>query len=110
MQSARLRTRITIQRPVVSSLDAMGGDVQGTPTDLGSFWAEITALKGHELESMQQRWAEARFAVKMRHQPGITFQRKDQVAWGSRTLDILDVEDPDQRKRELSLICREIVA
>lgn len=109
MQAARLRTRVAIERPVYTT-GTMGENVESTPTALGSFWVEILAAKGRELETMQQTWAEARFNVRMRHQPGITFRRSDRITWGSRTLDIVDVEDPDQRKRELNLICREIVA
>ena len=109
MQSARLRTRVAIQRPTYTT-GTMGERVEGTPTAIGSFWVEMLALKGRELETMQQTWAEARFTVRMRHQHGVTFQRSDRIVWGSRTLDIVDVEDPDQRKRELNLICREIVA
>lgn len=110
MQASRLRSRISIVRPVVASLDAMGGDVMGTPITLCSCWAEILALRGRELDAMQQVWAEAKFKVLIRFRDEVTIQRKDKIAWGARTLDILDAEDPDQRRREIQLICREIVA
>lgn len=105
MQAGKLRSRLTISRGTKTQ-NSFGEDVI-TWVSLGEFWAEILPLQGRELEVMQQRWAEARFTVRIRFQPTITFRREDRGTWGSRTLDILDVEDIDQRQRELRLICRE---
>lgn len=99
------RSRITIQRSTATQ-NTYGEDVPSWDA-LGSYWANIRALQGRELEAVQQTWAEARFRIDMRFQRGTTFQRKDRVIWGSRTLDILDVEDPDQRQRRLFLTCKE---
>lgn len=106
MRSSLLaRSRITIQRASVTQND-YGEDVP-TWAALGSYWANIRALQGRELEAAQQTWAEARFRIDMRYQRGSDFRRKDRIVWGSRTLDVLDVEDPDQRQRRLILTCKE---
>lgn len=99
------RSRITIQRATASQ-NSYGEDVP-TWAAIGSCWANIRPLQGRELEAAQQTFAEARFRIEVRYQRGAGFQRKDRVIWGSRTLDILDVEDPDQRQRRLFLTCKE---
>lgn len=65
-----------------------------TWTEVGTgFWCNIAPLQGRELSDALQRWAEARYSITLRHQPGITFTRKMRITWGSRTIDILDVQD-----------------
>jgi SPP1 family predicted phage head-tail adaptor len=99
------RARITISRATVTQ-NSYGEDVP-VWTAIGSYWANIRALQGRELQALQQTWAEARFRIDMRYQRGTTFKRSDRVTWGDRTLDILDVEDPDQRQRRLFITCKE---
>ena len=108
MQAGRLRSRLSFKRPVVTQ-NGYGEDVAGTPTSLGTFYADVRAVSGRELAQMGQRWAEAEFRIEMRFQPGITFQRKDYAEWGSRRLNILHVEDFDQRRETIRLLAREIV-
>ncbi|OFX13202.1 MAG: hypothetical protein A2Z18_11075 [Armatimonadetes bacterium RBG_16_58_9] len=111
MRIGPYRHRITISRKTVSGQNSYGEDVSDyTTTAFGPFWAEVTALRGRELESARQTWAEARFRVRMRHQPGVTVRREDRITWGTRTLDILDAEDQAGRQREIVMYCRELVA
>lgn len=113
MRAGNLRSRITIKRlPTESETtqNTFGEDVLTEP-ELGDFWADIRSVQGRELESMQQTWAEARFKVVLRYQSmDIVIRRKDKIYWGERILDILDVEDQDQRRRELTLIAKEFTA
>lgn len=111
MRAGALRSRVTVQHRLVTSQDSRGQDVYSwtTITD-GPFWAMIEALQGRQLEAAQQTWAEARFRVTIRYQPGVSINREDRLLWGSRILDILDVEDPDQRTRQIVMVCKEIVA
>ena len=113
MRAGRLaRSRITISRIPESSETSQNtyGEDNQTPTVIGSYWANIRALQGRELETMQQTWSEARFRIDMRYQRGTTFRRKDIITWGSRTLNILDVEDPDQTQRRLFIVAKETPA
>ena len=99
------RARITISRATVTQ-NTFGEDVR-TWSPIASCWANIRALQGRELQALQQTWAEARFRIDMRYQRGATFKRSDRITWGERTLDILDVEDPDQRQRRLFITAKE---
>lgn len=102
------RAHITILRASVTQ-NSFGEDVV-TWSNLLSCWANIRAMKGREMETAQQTWAEARFKIDMRFQKGTELRRKDRLLWGTRTLDILDVEDPDQTQRRLFLIAKEFVS
>lgn len=109
MLAGQLRHTVTIQR-VAKTQNSYGEDLS-TWSDIGTFPAWVYSLQGRELESMRQTWADARFGVDMRHQPEIVFRREDRVFWveNSEYLDVLDVQDPDGRKRSLHFICREFV-
>jgi SPP1 family predicted phage head-tail adaptor len=85
----------------------MGEDVLGTPTTIVTCWAEIRSLMGREFEAIQQKFAEARLKIRIR-QTDTAIQRKDYFTWGSRTIDILDIEDPTGERKEMVLYCREI--
>ena len=107
MQAGRLRNSVTVTRKGAATQNAFGEDVF-TYDDLVTQWAEIRAMDGRELEAAQQTFAEARFKIVMRDE-GTDFRRADRITWGTRTLEILDVEDPDTRNREFHLVCREYV-
>ena len=108
MRAGHRRSRVTFYRPTVGSQNSSGEDVVRN-VSLGSAWVAIRAMDGRELERAQQLQAEARFRVEMEHPlADYTLQRKDTITWGSRTLDILDVEDPDQRRRKQVILAKEL--
>jgi len=110
MRAGQLTQRITIQHKTVTAQDGFGQDtVSWTASTSGPFWAEVVALEGRELANAQQKWAEARFKVTIRYQSGVTIQRQDRILWGTRTLDILDAEDPNQALRKTVMMCKELV-
>jgi SPP1 family predicted phage head-tail adaptor len=106
MQAGRLRHRITISR-VTKTQNASGEDVT-TLAELGSFAAEVLPLVGKEAEAHRQLWSEAGHVVTMRYQPSIVLRREDRITWGTRSLDIADIQQSDGKLRDLRLICREI--
>jgi SPP1 family predicted phage head-tail adaptor len=106
MRAGQLRHRLTVQQGVVSGQNAAGEDIK-TWTEVGTFWCRIEPLQGREAGEAQQRWAEARHKITMRKQPGVTLQPKMRGIWGSRTLDILDVEDPGGIRPSLTLYARD---
>lgn len=107
MRAGLRRSRVTFYRPTVGSQNSSGEDVK-TNVSLGSAWVAIKALEGRELERAQQLYAEARFRIEMEHPlTDYTLQRADIVTWGSRTLDILDAEDPNQQRRRVVMIAKE---
>ena len=106
--SARdLRQRIVIGKRTVTGQDTFGNDTITYPT-MGTFWALVEAMGGRELDAAMQRWAEARFKVRM-HYNTYGIDRADRIYWGSRVLDILDIEDPFGDSRWLVAICKEFV-
>ncbi len=92
MRAGRLRHNISLTTPTVTGQNSYGEDIV-TDTQIGTFPCLIEALVGRERDSAMQRWAEAKYKITMRQQPGITFSSKMSATFGSRTLDILDVED-----------------
>lgn len=99
-----LRDILVIQR-VAKTQNSYGEDVE-TWSDLMTLRAKVRAAQGRELESMQQTWAEARFKIRAPFPP-VPIRREDKALWGTRTLDILDVEDPDGLRREIVIVARE---
>lgn len=107
MRAGQLRQRITVYEKTVT-----GQDTYGKPTftwaEIGAFWCSILALTGRELDSMQQRFAEARYKITLRKQPNITFRRAMRVVWGSRDpLDILDVQDTGGIRPEVVIYAKD---
>ena len=109
--TGNLSERVTIQHKTVTTQDTYGQDtVSWTASTDGPYWALVEAMQGRELESVMQKWAEARFRVTIRFQSGVTINREDRLLWGSRTLDILDAEDPTQSRTWTVMVCRELVS
>lgn len=107
MRASNRNSRVTFYRPTITSQNASGEDVYSNVT-LGSAWVEIKALEGKEIEQGQQLKAEARFRIRMEHPLSqYTLRRADRITWGSRTLDILDVEDPLGKRRRVTLFAKE---
>jgi SPP1 family predicted phage head-tail adaptor len=107
LNPGNLRHAITIQR-ASKTQNTYGEDVVTWPALLTAH-AQIRAMQGRELEAYQQQWAEARWKIRM-WLPDVTIMREDQIIWGTRTLDILDAEDPDGTGRTLEIVAREVVA
>ena len=102
-----LRHKIVVGKRTIGSQDSYGSDVITYPS-LGTFWAEVTAMQGRELDAAMQRWAEARFKIRM-HYNTYGIERADRIYWGTRTLDILDIEDQRGDRRWLIAYCKEFV-
>lgn len=107
MRAGPRRTRIDFYRPTVTGQNPSGENIVSNQL-LGSAWASVEAMSGMESEAARQLFAEARFKITMDHPlSGYTLQRKDTISWGTRTLDILDCEDPDQRRRGVVILAKE---
>lgn len=91
MLTSDLDQRVTFLRPTVSGRDAMGGDIAGSPTTVGTFWANVHYLSGREFDLASQRWGEARYVITIFRQPGVTLAVTDYVEWNGQTLDIVDI-------------------
>jgi len=113
VNTGEYRKRITIQQN--------NGVISTDPNDLGQLttanapviraWAKISNTKGREYQLGLQVVGESSDIVEMRYQPGITPKMQvvytDNVINKTRTLDINNVTDPDERHVKLYLFCTE---
>lgn len=88
------RHKMRIMRPVKTK-DSFNADIV-TLALYATVYAQVTALQGRELEAVQQRWAEAKYRIRMQYTKNI--EREYSIEWplasGLLTLNILDVRDP----------------
>lgn len=105
MKAGDLRHRITIQRLVLAP-DEYGQPVEYWQ-DVATCWAAVEPLRGRELFVAQQAQSEVTTRVRLRYRAGITPDMR--VLFGARVLEILYVIDPEERHRELQLLCREVI-
>lgn len=106
MKAGDLRHRVTIQQPTLNA-DGMGGG-NYIWSNIATAWANVTttiasgnieSLTGDQLRTIQY------FMVKMRYRSDIT--TKMRLLHYGRVLEILSVVNRDERKREMSLYCKE---
>lgn len=108
-----LRDQITWQRKVLASpyQNSYGEDVYQW-SDLLTCRAQVKALSGRELETAQQRWAEAQYVIRQHYYAGL--KRSDRIAWyvdgETRHLDVLDVADRDGIGAAQTVIAKEWAA
>jgi SPP1 family predicted phage head-tail adaptor len=106
LNPGKLRDYLTVQREM-SIANGYGEDSPLGFATVVEIWGNVRAMSGAEMERVQQRWADARFRIRTWFVP-VEIRRADSIRWGTRTLDILDVEDPDGLRRELLITCREL--
>jgi len=88
------RHRLEILRPVKTK-NSFNEDVIALVI-FATVRAQVAVLQGRELEAAQQRWANAKYRIRMQYCAGI--EREYTIRWlteqSTLTLDILDVQDP----------------
>ena len=105
MNAGRLRHRVTVEQPVVSS-DGYGGNTVSWAI-FATVWAAVEPLSGREYFQAQQAQATVTHKVAMRYIPGVTPRMR--IKHGSRYLNIISAIDTDERHRELVLMCEEVI-
>lgn len=105
--SSRLRHRVNLLAPPApEDRDPVTGEpVEQPSASLVNVAAEVKTLAGRELVYAQQVAAEATHLVTVRWRPGI--DRHTVVEHGAARLNVDAAVDPDNRKVELRLYCRE---
>lgn len=102
LPAGRLRHSITIEQPVESQDDY--GSTVTTWEPMATVRAEVKAIQGREYWAAQSTQSETTHQVRLRYVAGVT--TKMRVSWDGALLDIESVI-PDERKRELTLMCVE---
>lgn len=106
MRAGELRHRVTIQQ-MQDTQNEYGEPVKEW-VDVVTVWASIEGLRGREYFEAQQTMAQADHRIKIRYMDGIKPTMR--IVYGTRIFSIQSVLDPDGRRRELHLICKEQVS
>lgn len=111
LNPGRLTESITYQRKSVTGENSFGEDVYSW-VDLQVMRADVRNLAGKELQSAQQRFAEAQYQIIQHYVAGL--QRKDRIAWlkdgAYRYLDVLDIQDRVGTGRQQEVLAKEWTA
>jgi len=105
MRPGQLRHRISIQTNTPTTND-FNEEVEGWSTD-ATTWASIEPMSGKELVNAQQVVANITHKIIIRFRSGIAPQQR--ILFGSRIFNIESVINPEERNRELQLLCTEAV-
>lgn len=101
MNIGRMRHKITIMQPGGRAQD--GTDLASVP--FVTRFAQISSLQGNELLKAQQIVENVTHKIVMRYYPGVNSSMT--VSYNGRTFVIQAVLNPDERTRELDLLCVE---
>lgn len=103
MHTGRLRHRITIQRTVETQSGT--GETTYTWLTIATVWASVNDLSGRELLQADAGSAEVTVRVILRYVESVTPLCR--ILHGSRTLEIVHVNNVQGRQKEYELLCRE---
>lgn len=105
MRAGKLRHRVTIQQ-VTETRSATGAVVEAWG-DVADVWAAVEPLRGREFFASKEFQAQVDTRIRIRYYPGVI--PKMRVLWGTRIYLVDSVINPEERDKELQLMCREIV-
>ena len=105
MRAGILRHRVALHS-LTGAQDDYGEPIE-TWAAYATVWARVSPLQGKELINAQQVLAECTHDVEIRYNSNVT--AADRVIHKSRTLEIMSIIDPDERNKNLILICKELV-
>lgn len=107
MRIGLLRSRVTLQKRVPST-DGEGSSSDGWVT-VGTIWAAVQSTAGVEVLEAAQPEARITHEVTIRYRSDLAppLGHQARLLLGNRTLDISTAMDPDERRREMDLLCVE---
>lgn len=109
MEAGKLRHRVTIQA-LVNTPDTYGGNVESW-VDVATVWAKVepaaTKRGAAEFWQAQQINMSLAYVVTIRYLESITHLNR--VKFGARYFNIHAVVNPLEGRRELQLMCEEVV-
>jgi head-tail adaptor len=98
-------------RNTVTGQNSYGEDIV-TPATIHQCWASVTDImqQGRESTAALQRWAEARYVIKMRP-ADVELRASDWIEWNGQTLDVVSpVQGQNMRTREWVIYAKDHVA
>ncbi len=99
-----MRHRVSLMQP--SQMADSIGDI-GEPVVFAERWAEVRTLSGQEFYRSQQFTSEANRLVVMRYLAGVVPSMT--VQFGTRSFEILWVENVEERNVKLNLYVKEVL-
>lgn len=87
--------------------DPLTGEMREDWTTYARVWAAVEDLSGREFWAAQQVQSEVTTRVRFRYLPGV--EPSMRVLHAGRQLEIVAVLEPDGTRRELQLLCKELV-
>ena len=105
MRAGNLRHRIKFQRPP-GELDEYN-EPEGDWVDVTNVWADVKGLNGKEKLVALQVQGEITHEITIRYRTDITPDMR--AVCGTRIFDITPPVDPDGRKCELRILCKEVI-
>lgn len=104
MRGGKYRRVVNIEQKSLAQ-DAAGEMLPTWSTFAAGIYAEVNPLSGNEKIQAQQINASVTDMVKIRYLPGVTPTMR--IIYGSRTLQISNVQNVMERDREIELLCIE---
>lgn len=104
MRSGKLRHRVTLQTQVETQ-NSFGEQETLSWQDYATVWGAVEPLQGREFFTAMQVNAETTVRIRIRYMTGVTSRMR--VSFDSRIYNIKSIIDPDERNRELQLMCSE---
>lgn len=103
-----LRTRITIQQKGTPARDEFRAEVI-TWAAVATVWAEEMPMNGRELIEARREVGEMWTRFRIRYRTGLNSAMRISKDAGARIFDIQNIQNVDDRNRELVITCREVV-
>lgn len=102
--AGEFRDRVTLLRRITGNKNELGETV---PTDqpIGTYWASVHPLSSKELLQNAQNSLEITHKVRMRWNPEI--KHSDTLLFRGRRLNIVDITDVLEQRRELAITANE---
>lgn len=102
MRIGRLRHRITHQQRTATQ--------HGEPSQwatVGTYWAAVAPMPSAEAVAAQQQIQEV-VTHQVTLRGGKTISLRDRFLLGNRVLNIVDIQNVDERDIQLNILCREV--
>jgi SPP1 family predicted phage head-tail adaptor len=109
MDVGSLRHQVSLQNPPPAATPDGDGGYTETPVTFATVWASIVPATAHDLERAVAGTVQssATHLVTIRYLAGVT--TKTRVLFGTRTLQVTGVQNPDERNISLVLVCQEVI-
>jgi len=96
---------VTLQQ-MQEGYDEAGQPIEGW-TDIATVWAGVEPLRGQEFMAAGAMGASLTTRIRIRYLQGVTPAMR--VLYGTRAYNINAVIDPEERHREMQLMCTELL-